>query len=81
MAEALTTLGLLECMERHKLLGPEKYYREEMGRKDLAVLLAPPEDIHVKSAPASVKAASCLSLSHIMTIYTRNKASCNNVTL
>ena len=49
-ADALTALGLLECLERHKLLGPEKYailrgYLEEMGRRDLADRLAPPEEL------------------------------------
>ena len=49
-AEALTALGLLECLERHKLLAPDQYatlqqYLREMGREDLASVLAPPEDL------------------------------------
>jgi hypothetical protein len=68
-AEALTALGLLECLERHKLLGPEEYthlrkYLKDMGREDLAALLAPPEDI--KSAPVSVKPASSVGLGRII---------------
>ena len=55
-AESLTALGLLECLERHKLLGPGNYtslrkYLKDMGREDLAALLAPPEEL--ESAPVS----------------------------
>ena len=54
--EGVTALGLLECFERHELLGPGNYaslrsYLEKVGREDLAALLAPPEDL--QSAPAS----------------------------
>ena len=51
-ADALTVLGLLECLERHNLLGPGsgghlylRKYLEKMGREDLAALLAPPEEL------------------------------------
>ena len=54
--EEVTALGLLECLERHELLGPGNYaslrsYLEKVGREDLAALLAPPEDL--QSIPAS----------------------------
>ena len=49
-ADALTALGLLECLERHGLLGPDQYtylrrYLKGMGREDLSATLAPPEEI------------------------------------
>ena len=48
-ADPLTTLGLLDTLERHKLFGPGEYttlrvYLKKMGREDLAGLLAPPEE-------------------------------------
>ena len=54
-AEALTALGLLECLERHKLLGQGEYtslrkYLTEIGREDLAARLAPPEELGSSSA-------------------------------
>lgn len=63
-AESLTALGLLECLERHKLLGPGDYtslrkYLKDMGRKDLAELLAPPEEL--ESAPASRQSSTTQS--------------------
>ena len=63
-AESLTALGLLECLERHKLLGPGNYtslrkYLKDMGREDLAALLAPPEEL--ESAPVSKVSSSTQS--------------------
>ena len=63
-ADALTALGLLECLERHELLGPGKYvflrkYLTNMGREDLAARLAPPEEL--ASSPSSPTLPSWLS--------------------
>ena len=48
--DSLTTLGLLETLERHRLLGPGEYttlreYLKKIGREDLAALLAPPVEV------------------------------------
>ena len=73
-AEALTALGLLECLERHKLLGPSDYtslqkYLKDMGREDLAAFLAPPEDL--KSAPASklLSTRSVVPIYHVTNVW------------
>ena len=89
-ADALTALGLLECMERHKLLGPNKYailrrYLEEMGRKDLSDLLAPPEELGVstRARPAIPGAlsriANCLDVNSVVWPYSTYRSNAANV--
>ena len=65
-AETLTALGLLECLERHGLIAPGKYgvlreYLREMGREDLAGLLAPPEELATGSRTRPSSSGGSLS--------------------
>ena len=74
-ADALTVLGLLECLERRKLLGPGqciflRTYLQEMGREDLAAILDPlPVNITgcPSSIPRSIHTSLPISLSHTAT--------------
>ena len=63
----LSGLGLIECLERHGLFGPNKHTflikcLKDMGRRDLADLLAPPEDVHSAPRPATASSNSALAL-------------------
>ena len=66
--DALTVLGLLECLERRKLLGPGEYsclqkYLKQMGREDLALLLAPLEDL---AGPSLSRITDRLGLNYLV---------------
>ena len=61
----LTGVGLMECLERHGLLGPRKCAflvrcLKNMGRRDLADLLAPPEELRSTPRPLSRSSAHAL---------------------
>ena len=63
----LSGLGLIECLERHGLLGPNNRTflikcLKDMGRRDLADLLAPPEDVQSAPRPATLSSSSALAL-------------------
>lgn len=81
--EIPTTFGLLECLERHRLLGPGNYsslreYLVKMGREDLAGLLAPPEDLggSPKSATGSLsRIVTCLGVDRAVWHYNTFRSS------
>ena len=63
----LSGLGLIECLERHGLLESNNCTflikcLKDMGRRDLADLLAPPEDVQAAPRPATLSSSSSLAL-------------------
>ena len=63
----LSGLGLIGCLERHGLLESNNCTflikcLKDMGRRDLADLLAPPEDVHSAPRPATLSSNSALAL-------------------